>query len=116
MTAYKRGDIVLIPFPFSDQTTIKKRPAVIVTTNNYNNASLDIVIMAITIQTEQSFGIGECLIRNWREAGLLKPSSIKPAIATVEQKLVLKNLGKLSPEDLLSMDNMLRELLDLGAK
>ena len=48
MTAYKRGDIVLIPFPFSDQTTIKKRPAVIVTTNNYNNASLDIVIMVIT--------------------------------------------------------------------
>ena len=47
---------------------------------------------------------------------MLKPSSIKPAIATVEQKLVLKNLGKLSPEDLLSMDNMLRELLDLGAK
>jgi mRNA interferase MazF len=94
----------------------KKRPAVIVTSNNYNNASLDIAIMAITSQTEKTFGISECLIKNWKDAGLLKPSSIKPAISTIEQKLVLKKLGKLSHEDLLSMDNMLRELLDLGAK
>jgi mRNA-degrading endonuclease toxin of MazEF toxin-antitoxin module len=36
MTAYERGDIVLVPFPFSDQTTTKKRPAVVVTSNNYN--------------------------------------------------------------------------------
>jgi hypothetical protein len=30
MTAYKRGDIVLVPFPFSDQTTVKKRPTEII--------------------------------------------------------------------------------------
>jgi len=30
MINYKRGDVVLVPFPFSDQTTIKKRPAVII--------------------------------------------------------------------------------------
>lgn len=64
MTAYKRGDIVLVPFLFSDQTTTKKRPAVVVTSNNYNEASLDIVIMAITSQAEKTLGIGECLIKN----------------------------------------------------
>ena len=36
--------------------------------------------MAITSQTEKTFRIGKCLIRNWGKAGLLKPSSIKPAI------------------------------------
>ena len=62
MTAYKRGDVVLVPFPFSDQTTTKKRPAVVISSDAYNNISSDIVIMAITSQTEKTIGIGECLI------------------------------------------------------
>ena len=36
MTDYKFGDIVLVPFPFTDQTTTKRRPAVIVSSNGYN--------------------------------------------------------------------------------
>lgn len=113
MTAYERGNIVLVPFPFTDQTTTKKRPAVVISSNSYNTTSPDIVIMAITSQIEKSFGIGECLIKDWKDAGLLKPSSIKPAISTIEQTLVLKKLGKLASEDLISMNNALKELLDL---
>jgi hypothetical protein len=64
MTAYKRGDIVLVPFPFSDQTTTKKRPAVVISSSRYNAVSQDIIIMAVTSQTEKSFDIGECLIKN----------------------------------------------------
>ena len=113
MTVYKRGDIVLVPFPFSDQTTIKKRLAVVVSSNIYNGASHDIVIMAITSQREKTTGIGECLIGNWQTAGLLKPSAIKAAVSTLEQKLVLKRLGSLSPDDISSMENALKNLLDL---
>ena len=57
--------------------------------------------MAITGKTDKTFTIGECLIEDWRGAGLLKPSSIKPAISTIEQRLVLRKLGKLSPKDLI---------------
>lgn len=92
MTVYKRGDVVLVPFPFSDQTTTKKRPAVIISSDIYNNISSDIVVMAITSQTEKTIGIGECLIQDWQKAGLLKASAIKPAISTIEQKLVLKKI------------------------
>jgi mRNA interferase MazF len=113
MTAYERGDVVLVPFPFSDQTTTKKRPAAIISSKIYNDASSDIVIMAITSQTEKTVGIGECLIKDWQDAGLLKPSAIKPAISTIEQALVLKRLGKLSSKDLLLLQNTLKEFLDL---
>jgi mRNA interferase MazF len=58
MTAYKRGDIVLVPFPFSDQTTTKKRPAVVISFSRYNAVSQDTVIMAVTSQTGKSFEIG----------------------------------------------------------
>lgn len=116
MTRYKRGDIILIPFPFSNQTTTKRRPAVIVSSNAYNDATSDVVIMAITSRTEETIGIGECLIKDWKNSGLLKPSAIKPAISTIEQKLILKKLGRLSSEDLISMENALKELLVLRCK
>jgi len=60
MTVYEKGDVVLVPFPFSDQTAIKKRPAVIITSSAYNEISSDIIIMAVTSQTEKTTGIGEC--------------------------------------------------------
>lgn len=116
MTVYKRGDVVLVPFPFSNQTDVKKRPAVIISSDAYNNISSDSVIMAITSQTEKTIGIGECLIQDWRDAGLLKPSAVKPAISTIEQTLVLKKLGKISLQDLISMDTALKEFLDIKAK
>lgn len=116
MTRYKRGDIILTPFPFSNQATTKKRPAVIISSNKYNDVSSDIVIMAITSRTERTFEIGECLIKDWQSSGLLKPSAIKPAISTIEQKLILKKLGRLSSEDLVSMENALKEFLDLRCK
>jgi len=116
MTIYNKGDIVLVPFPFSDQTTTKKRPAVIISSNRYNNTSPDIVIMAITTKTDKTLTLGECLIENWQGAGLLKPSVLKPAISTIEQTLVLKKLGRLSQKDLILMENTLVEFLDLREK
>ncbi len=114
MTHYNRGDVVLVPFPFSDQTTTKKRPAVIISSNTYNDTSRDIVIMAITSQARGNIGIGECMIESWQSAGLLKSSAIKSAISTIEQGLVLKILGRLSPKDLSSLEKALKELLGLG--
>ena len=69
--------------------------------------------MAITSKTSKTLAIGECLIENWQDAGLLKPSVVKPAISTIEKALVLKKLGKLSQMDLISMEKALIEFLDL---
>lgn len=113
MTAYNRGDIVLVPFPFSNQITTKKRPAVIISSPRYNAVSQDIIIMAVTSKLEKVIDIGECRIQTWKEAGLLKPSSTKPALSTIEQKMVLKKLGSLSADDLASLNVALKELLEL---
>lgn len=107
MTAYERGDIVLVPFPFSDQTTTKKRPAVAVSSSLFNRQSPDIVILAVTSKISAPFGIGESLIGDWQVAGLLKPSAIKSAISTVEQTLILRKLGTLSQSDIVAMNTAL---------
>ncbi len=113
MTTYERGDIVLVPFPFSNQTATKKRPAVVISSSLYNEKTNDIVIIAVTSKIEKNTDVGECLISDWQVAGLLKPSAVKPAISTIEHVLVLKKLGSLSANDTLAVDLMLKTFLGL---
>ncbi len=113
MINYERGNIILVPFPFSDQSTTKKRPAVVISSDDYNENSPDIIIMAITSRIEQAFYMGECFIENWQDAGLLRPSSTKPAISTIEKSLILKKLGRLSPRDLIAIDKVLKKLINI---
>lgn len=98
-TSYNFGDIILVPFPFTDQSTTKKRPAVVVSSDAYHATRPDIIIMAVTSQTTPSGKTGEVSIKNWKDAGLLKPSLIKPVIATIENSLVLRRLGQLKEHE-----------------
>jgi hypothetical protein len=77
MTDYEFGDIILVRFPFTDQTTSKKRPAVVVSSPVYNRIRPDLVIMAVTSHTKPNVGFGETAIKDWNQAGLLKPSQLE---------------------------------------
>ena len=79
------GDVVLVPFPFTDQSGTKKRPAVVVSSHGYNASRRDIVIMAITSQVRQPLGFGEAMVGDWQGAGLIKASVLKPVFTTIEQ-------------------------------
>ena len=65
MTSYNFGDVVLVPFPFTDQTGNKKRPAVIVSSAIYNSVRLDLILMAVTSQVKTSRVIGEVEVTEW---------------------------------------------------
>ena len=106
MTNYKFGDIILIPFPFTNHQAEKKRPAVIINSNDYQSERPDVILMPITSQIK-AISYGEFQMKNWQVAGLLKPSIIKPVIATLENKLILKILGELDQAD----QNSLRMLI-----
>ena len=97
---YAFGEVVLVPFPFTDQSGVKKRPAVIVSSASYNANRRDLIIMAITSQVRQPLGFGEALVADWQAAGLIKPSVLKPVFTTIEQGLVVRTMGTLSTSDL----------------
>ena len=46
MTGYEFGDIVLVPFPFTDQSATKRRPAVVISSSAYHRVRPDLIIMA----------------------------------------------------------------------
>ena len=98
-TSYSFGDIVLVPFPFTDQSGTKKRPAVVVSSTAYHRARHDVLIMAVTSQSRPAGAIGEVQVKDWKGAGLIKPSVIKPVITTIEQTLVIRQLGQLKKDE-----------------
>lgn len=105
--AYSFGEVVLVPFPFTDQSGVKKRPAVIVSSGGYNLNRRDIVIMAITGQVRIPLAFGEAMVVDWQAAGLIKASVLKPVFTTLEQGHVIQIIGALSASD----QQQLREVM-----
>jgi mRNA interferase MazF len=46
--SFERGDVVLVPFPFTDLTTHKQQPALVISSNDFNARSADIILVGIT--------------------------------------------------------------------
>jgi mRNA interferase MazF len=111
MTTYSFGDVLLVPFPFTDQTTTKKRPTIVISSNTYNRQKPDILLIAVTSQIHTQLEFGEILIDEWEKAGLIKLSAVKPIITTLEKHLVTKKLGKLEAKDMQSLKNLLQQII-----
>jgi len=108
---FEFGDIVLVPFPFTDQSATKKRPAVVISSHTYNTERPDLIIMAVTSQIKPTAIIGEVIVQDWQAAGLLKPSAIKPVITTIEKPLAIKAMGRLKDNDRIALQESLKVIL-----
>jgi mRNA interferase MazF len=66
--------------------------------------------MPITSQVRGSGDFGEVIVQDWQSAGLLKPSAVKPVLATFDRSLIRKTLGRLSPRDQQSLRDTIETL------
>jgi mRNA interferase MazF len=112
MTGYSRGDVVLVGFTFSDETGIKRRPAVILSSDSYHAGRDEAIIAAITSRADRVL-VGDHLISDWEEAGLLFPSVATSIIRTIKISMVNRKLGSLARLDMEAIDSKLRLILDL---
>lgn len=102
-TTYRRGDVVLVPMDFTDRSGSKVRPAAVVSCAEYNEGP-DLLIASITSNREPLPHPGDHRIRQWKAAGLLKPSLAQTKLATVEAPMIRHKLGELAAEDLTAED------------
>ena len=109
---YKKGDIILVPFPFSDElNALKKRPALVLSNELQNRMTDHIICMMIT--STSLINELDVAIVNWEECGLMKPSFARPhKIFTIEQKLILKKLGQIQPSDLQNVMNAFLKIVE----
>ena len=97
-TAYDKWDIILVPFPFTDLTSTKRRPALIVSPDSYNVGN-DVIVAFITSQLNTPARMGDYQLKHWQAAGLPKPSMVRMKFATVEKSIIIRKLGRLDDED-----------------
>ena len=101
---FERGAVVLLPFPFSDQSSAKIRPAVVVSPRYPSD---DLLVVAVSSVGDE-LRPGEFAIQSWREAGLIHPSFAKRAVVSVFSNLVRRKLGTLQEADLAKLDAAIR--------
>ncbi len=101
-----RGDVVLLPIPFTNLASSKVRPAVVVGHGSFPG---DLYVVPVTSQLANA----DIPLQDWALANLNVPSGIKGQICTVEDSLVRKNLGRLSLRDQAALDQFLRSALGL---
>lgn len=77
----------------------------------YHSERPDLIIMAVTSQIRPGDKMGEAAFHQWEEAGLIKPSVLKPLLATIERALVRRKLGRLVHEDRKTLRRVLDEIL-----
>jgi mRNA interferase MazF len=95
MARFVKGDVVVVPFPFSDLTQAKRRPALVIAELTGN----DVILCQITsqnIKDSYSISLDE---EDFKSGNLNKKSNIRPnRIFTADQKILLYKTGSLKKE------------------
>lgn len=112
MTAYNRGNVVLVGFVFADESGKKLRPALVISSTVYNRSRQEVVIAAITSNIRRRL-FGDFLIADWKRAGLLFPSVVTGVMRTVKQMMIERKLGSMLKSDMEAIDRELRRSLGL---
>lgn len=112
MTSSDRGAIVLVRFVFADETGAKRRPALVLSTEQYHAGRREVLVAAITSNVGRLL-VGDHLIEGWHEAGLPLPSVVTGILRTVKHNMIDARLGVLSDPDLTSVEHNLRVSLGL---
>ena len=112
---FDQGDILLIPVPFTNLSSIKKRPVLVLSNNMHNSSSKDIIVIAITSNLAQK-GI-EVSNNNLINGLLPKKSIIKvDKIYTLEADIAIKKIGKLNNDILKNVYNEFVNLISPDIK
>jgi len=96
MPSYSKPEIVLARYPFSDLTSARVRPAVVV---NAAHTSQDLFVVALTSKASSLLS-GEFVLTEWKKAGLNVETAVKCGIYTIKETLVRKRVEKLDDADM----------------
>ncbi len=111
MTSYDRGDVILVDIAFSGSVGYKRRPAVVISADDFNTAGIKLIVAAITSKVSPPFRPGDTLLSDWSAAGLVKPSAVRGVLATVDKFDVVRNLGTLTVQDWTAVEKGVAHIL-----
>ena len=95
---YEPYTVVAVPFPFTDKNQVKRRPAIVLSSEQHQEQSHHITLLMIT-SAKHSQWESDYLLTNLSTTGLTAPSVVRQKIFTLDIRLVIKKLGKLALPD-----------------
>lgn len=106
-----QGDVLLIPIPFSDLSSVKKRPVMVLSNDKYNSITDDIIVIAITSNIGSKFSEVHLCPSDMSDGEIKVESALRvDKIYTISQSIVVKKLGKIKSGKIDEVKNKLKEL------
>jgi mRNA interferase MazF len=102
-------DVVVVPFPFSDRGTVKRRPALVLSEDKFNAQSGHSVLAMITSAGNPPWPLDVPI--GSLESGLRAASKVRMKLFTLDNRLIIEKAGHLSQADQINVGQALRKLL-----
>jgi len=111
--AYRIFDVIVVPFPFTDQNTDKRRPALILSDyEKFNDATQNCVMAMITSAKNPDWPL-DVKIGSIKKAGLPAPSKVRMKLFTLDSRLIVRKIGGLAAKDQKAVKENLKKLMNL---
>ena len=111
---YKAYDVVVVPFPFSDRATTKRRPALVLSDESAFNAVVGQSVLAMITSASNSDWPMDVEINGLDSAGLTSPSVVRMKLFTLDDQLIIRKAGELGEADKANVKRAVSELLVLS--
>ena len=117
-TTYKRGSVVVVEIAFSNLSGSKRRPALVVSDERFHKTLPDLIVCPISSQPRfyRRPGPGDCPVKDWRAAGLRRPSTVRVSkLLAIDKGVIRKTLGVLRSHDLTGVEKDIQEAFGLSS-
>ena len=109
---YEPFDVVVVPFPFTDSSRTKKRPALVLSQKTDFNVVIEhSVLSMITSQKNEPWPL-DVPIKNIKQSGLTSSSVIRMKLFTLDNRFIIRKIGHLSKSDKMDVKQSLKKIFD----
>ena len=110
---YKAFDVVVVPFPFTDRTSTKRRPALVLSNaKSFNQPVGQSVLAMITSATHSAWPL-DITITSLDATGLTSASMIRMKLFTLDHQLIIRKAGSLAAQDRATVQQVLKKLFEI---
>ena len=109
---YEPFDVVVVPFPFTDSSRSKRRPALVLSQKTDFNAIIEhSVLSMITSQKNEPWPL-DVPVKNKKQSGLAAPSVVRMKLFTLDNRFIIRKIGHLSKSDQVNVKENLKKIFD----
>jgi len=110
---YRQGEILIIPVPFTDLTSQKRRPVLVLSNNDYNSVFNDVIVAAITSNVDDKPYIVPLANEDLASGTLVVNSCIRAdKIYTLSQNIIIKSCAKVKTNIISAVKDKILQLIE----